>query len=343
MEDKIKLITRNLEEVVGEDKLKEILKTRDLKIYWGTAPTGSPSLGYLVPLYKIADFLKAGCKVTILLADIHAYLDSMKCTWELLDYKTKYYEFLIKLLLTQINVPIDKLKFVRGTSYQLSEKYVLDLYKLSANTSLLDSKKAGAEVVKQSDNPKMSSLLYPLLQALDEIHLGVDAQFGGTDQRKIFMLARENLPKLNEEKRIHLMNSLIPGLGKTGKMSSSEPDSKIDFFDSTKQIKKKINKAFCEDGVVENNGLLAILKYILFHKIETESREFVIDRPEKYGGKISFKNYEEVELAFKNKNLSSIDLKQGIADEIINFVVPVRDKILENKDLFNKAYPEHQI
>jgi hypothetical protein len=31
---------------------------------------------------------------------------------------------------------------------------------------------AGAEVVKQVKNPLMSSLLYPILQALDEEHLG---------------------------------------------------------------------------------------------------------------------------------------------------------------------------
>jgi len=54
-----------------------------------------------------------------------------------------------------------------------------------------DAKKAGAEVVKQSNNPLLSGLLYPGLQALDEEYLKCDAQFGGVDQRKIFMLAEE--------------------------------------------------------------------------------------------------------------------------------------------------------
>ncbi len=64
-----------------------------------------------------------------------------------------------------------------------------------------DAKKAGAEVVKVSDNPLLSGLLYPLLQALDEHYLGVDAQFGGVDQRKIFTFAEEYLPKLGYNKR----------------------------------------------------------------------------------------------------------------------------------------------
>lgn len=62
-EEKLHLITRNLQEVLGEEKLKEILKERELKVYWGTATTGKPHVAYFVPMSKIADFLKAGCEV----------------------------------------------------------------------------------------------------------------------------------------------------------------------------------------------------------------------------------------------------------------------------------------
>ena len=274
--EKFELITKNLQEVVDEDKLKEILQQRDLKVYWGTAPTGKPHLGYFVPMFKIADLLKAGCEVTILFADIHAYLDNMKCTWGLLKYRTKYYELIIKEMLKLVEVPLDKLKFITGKEFQTQSKYTLDMYKFSALATTRDTKKAGAEVVKQQETPKMSSLLYPILQALDEVYLGVDAQFGGVDQRKIFMFAREFLPKIGYEKRIHLMNPLVPGLGESGKMSSSEPNSKIDFDDSDETIKKKINKAFSIDGQVENNGLLAILNYVIFIKLAHEKRDFIV-------------------------------------------------------------------
>lgn len=65
VEVKRNLITRNLQEVLGEDKMIDILKTRELKIYWGTATTGKPHIAYFVPMSKIADFLKAGCEVAI--------------------------------------------------------------------------------------------------------------------------------------------------------------------------------------------------------------------------------------------------------------------------------------
>ncbi len=339
-QNKFELITSGLQEVVGEDNIKEILKTRDLKVYWGTAPTGKPHFGYFVPILKIADLLEAGCEVTILFANLHAYLDNMKSSWEMLDKRTEYYTFLIKEMFKQIGVPINKLKFVKGTEFQLGEKFTLDMYKMSALASTRDTQRAGAEVVKQTDNPKMSGLLYPILQALDEEYLKVDAQFGGVDQRKIFMFAREFLPKIGYQKRIHLMNHLVPGLGESGKMSSSEPNSKIDFDDTDKQIQKKINKSYCIDGVAENNGLLAILKYVLFKKIDKDEREFVINRPEKYGGKISFKSYQEVEDAFVAKKLASVDLKQGIAQEMIIFLTPLRAVLEKNQKLCDGAYSE---
>lgn len=52
-----------LQEVLGEEKVKQVLQERELKVYWGTATTGKPHVAYFVPMSKIADFLKAGCEV----------------------------------------------------------------------------------------------------------------------------------------------------------------------------------------------------------------------------------------------------------------------------------------
>lgn len=96
-----------------------------------------------------------------------------------------------------------------GSDYQLSSKYTMDLFRLTSVVTEHDAKKAGAEVVKQMENSPLSGLLYPLMQALDEEHLDVDAQFGGVDQRKIFTLAAEQLPKINYKERAHLMNAMV--------------------------------------------------------------------------------------------------------------------------------------
>jgi tyrosyl-tRNA synthetase len=59
------LIVRNLQEVLGDDRLRKILDERDLRLYWGTATTGRPHIAYFVPMAKIADFLHAGCEVQV--------------------------------------------------------------------------------------------------------------------------------------------------------------------------------------------------------------------------------------------------------------------------------------
>lgn len=41
-------------------------------------------------------------------------------------------------------------------------------------------------------------------------------------------------------------------------------ESKIDLLDSREDVKKKLKKAFCEPGNIQNNGVLSFVKYVLF-------------------------------------------------------------------------------
>lgn len=213
-------------------------------------------------MVKLAHFLRAGCTVKILLADIHGFLDNLKAPIELVKFRAEYYRFVIISTLKSLNVPIDRLVIVLGSSYQLSAEYTMDLFRLSSVVSEHDSKKAGSEVVKQVANPTLSGLIYPLMQTLDEQYLDVDVQFGGVDQRKIFALASEALPKINYKERAHMMNPMVPGLS-GGKMSSSDPDSKIDLLDPPDVVEKKLKKAHCVPKEVEGNGILSFVEYVL--------------------------------------------------------------------------------
>merc|ERR1712018_12624 len=286
--DKKALITRNLQETLGEDRIDEVLKTRDLKIYWGTATTGKPHVAYFVPMSKLADFLNAGCEVTVLFADLHAYLDNMKAPWDLLKLRTEYYEHAIKAMLESLGVPLEKLKFVRGTEFQLSQEYTMDVYKLSSLVTEHDARKAGAEVVKQVQHPLLSGLLYPGLQALDEEYLKCDAQFGGVDQRKIFTYAEKYLPQLGYAKRAHLMNPMVPGL-QGAKMSSSDLDSKIDLLDTPAALKKKLKKAFCEPGNIQDNGILSFCKKLIF-PVVLKNEKFKVERKPENVEMLNLKN-----------------------------------------------------
>lgn len=337
-DEKLNIIKRNLQEVLGEERLRGIVEERDLRVYWGTATTGKPHVAYFAPMIKIADFLKAGCNVTVLLADLHGYLDNMKAPWELMALRTKYYEAVIKAMLNAIGVPLDKLRFIQGTDYQLGSKYTLDVYRLASMVTEHDAKKAGAESVKQVKIPLISGLLYPGLQALDEEYLECDVQFGGVDQRKIFTFAEKYLPMLGYKKRIHMMNPMVPGL--TGaKMSASDEDSKIDLLDSPLDLKKKLKRAFCEPGNVSDNGILSFVKHVLFPL--RHGQAFFVERKPENGGPLEFFTHEALKECFAKEELHPVDLKAAVESYLNQLLDPIRREFSspEMKNLTNQAYP----
>ncbi|KAI5143796.1 tyrosyl-tRNA synthetase [Nematocida parisii] len=337
-EQKYTLIVRSLEEVLGDEKMLGILKTRDLKVYWGTAPTGKIHIGYFVPIAKIADFLRAGCEVTVLIADLHAALDNMKAPMDLIEKRAEYYEMAIKAMLVSIRAPIEKIRFVRGTEYQYNKQYVLDMHKLSMAVSVNDAKRAGSEVVKQTDNPLLSGLVYPGMQAIDEEHLGVDAQFGGIDQRKIFVYAEEVLPKLGYEKRIHLMNQMVPSLA-DGKMSSSDAQSKIGLEDTNAQIKKKVLAAFCEEKNTSHNPVLTFISKFVFNTFLLSSTPTFTILIKKTNETRVYNSYEELVFDFGEGSIHPLDLKVALVEYLVGLISPVRDEILKHKDVIDQAYP----
>lgn len=336
-DEKYDLITKGLQEVLNPQIIKNVLENenRHVKIYWGTAPTGKPHCGYFVPMIKLAHFLKADCEVTVLIADLHAYLDNMKAPLEVVQHRGAYYSMVVKSILKSIGVPIEKLKFVTGSDYQLKAEYTMDLFKLSNKVSQNDAKRAGADVVKQVDNPLLSGLIYPLMQALDEHYLDVDVQFGGVDQRKIFVLAEEQLPGIGYKKRAHLMNPMVPGLGQGGKMSASDPNSKIDIIEDPKVVKKKVASAFCAPGDIDN-GLIAFLENVAQPIQELKDGKqgafkFYIDRPEKYGGPINYDSLQTLKDDFAAGKLSPVDLKTGVSDKINELLAPIKTMYEEDK------------
>jgi tyrosyl-tRNA synthetase len=334
VEKRLELITRNLQEVIQKEELEELIKTKkEISVYWGTMPTGSVSIAYFFPIMKVADFLKAGLKVKILIADLHAALDSVP--WDLLEKRYNYYKEAILTILKTIDVDVKKLEFVKGSDVQLDKNYFHDLLKLSTLSNLKDCKKAASEVVKLGDNPKLSGMIYPLMQALDEEYLKVDIQFAGLDQRKIMVYAREYLPKIGYKSRVELMIPMIRGLVGE-KMSSSIEGTKIDLLADEANVKKKINGAECVAGDPKN-GLMALAQYLFFVLKSDKGEKFIIERPEKFGGNLEYDNYEKMENDFVSKKLHPLDLKNAIANEINKLLVNFR-KSSKIKKLHEVAY-----
>ncbi|RMZ83113.1 hypothetical protein DV738_g1201, partial [Chaetothyriales sp. CBS 135597] len=343
-EEKLALIKDQLAEVMRPDIIEKIVleEKRPLVIYWGTATTGRPHCGYFVPIMKIAQFLRAGCRVKILLADIHGFLDNLKAPIELVQYRAQYYKYVVQSLLKSVGVSLEKLEFVLGSSFQLGGEYTMDVFRLCSLVSEHDAKKAGAEVVKQSENAPLSGLLYPLMQALDEQHLGVDAQFGGVDQRKIFALATETLDKVGYKIRAHLMNPMVPGLA-GGKMSASDPDSKIDILDPAEVVRKKLRKAYAAAKEVQGNGIISFVEYVLLplSALRNEGNAaFTIERQE--GEPLVYHDIASLKSDYEADKLTPQLLKQGATTALVDLLAPIQADYQaspEWQEIEKKAYP----
>ncbi|KAH8810967.1 tyrosyl-tRNA synthetase [Xylogone sp. PMI_703] len=341
--EQLAVIKENLAEVLNEEIIESVLKEgRPLKVYWGTAPTGKIHCGYLVPMIKIAQLLSVGCEITCLIADIHGFLDNLKAPLELVQQRAEYYQFTIKAMLEAIGVPVEKLRFVLGSSYQKSPEYIMDVYKLSSLVTEHDARKAGAEIVKQSNNAPLSGLLYPILQVLDEEYLGVDVQFGGMDQRKLFTAAKEWLPKLGYRERSHILNPLVPGIH-GGKMSTSDPDSKIDILDSPEVVTKKLRKALAVPRVVEENGLLSFVEYVLLPAAALKGRrEFIVDRSRDNLEPLVYSDIESIHKDYQNDILTPQLLKPAVTQALLTILAPIQAKYQESKEWQEaslRAYP----
>ncbi len=334
IQERVDLIKRNTTEVITENELVELLRTKsNPSIYIGRATTGPLHLGHLIAIGKLFDFAKAGVKTKILLADVHAAMDDLKAKWEDLGARVDYTRKCIELA---FNWKDGAPEFVRGSDYQLNKDYLLDVLKVSTMSTVDRAMRAASEVTRMK-NPKVSELIYPIMQSLDEQYLDVDMQLGGSDQRHIFVFAREYLPMLGYRKRVEVMTPLVSSLlGPGTKMSSSIPNSHIKVYDSEESIKKKINGAYCPDGVAQDNPILQMVNFIVF---PVDGR-FRVSRPEKFGGDIEFNSYPELEKTYTDRKLHPMDLKNAVSEYLIERLKPAREYFEKHRDILESLGPE---
>jgi len=213
------------------------------------------------------------------------------------------------------------------------------MYRMAAETTIARSQRAASEVVRESESPNLGGLIYPLMQTLDVKALDADIAYGGVDQRGIYMLSREVLPDHGGESPVCVFAPLLSGLS-GGKMSASDAASKVNLTDSPDEIEEKIGQAYCPAGEVEDNGVLEYLNHLVFPVLAVDDEPFVVERPEEYGGDLTYESYDEVEEDFLSGELHPADLKPAVADSISTVIDPVRSRLNDEPELLAEAYPE---
>jgi tyrosyl-tRNA synthetase len=326
------------EEVVTHNELIELFKTNSSpKHYIGLEISGFLHLGSLISTsFKINDFIKAGVKCTVFLADWHTLInDKLSGDWETISKVSKYYHNAFKLVCPDAEI-------VLGSKlYEEKTEYWTDLVKFTKHMSLARTMRT-LTIMGRSENEEkieLAKLLYPPMQAVDIHYLDVDIAHAGMDQRKIHMLVRETFPKMKWKVPVAVHHKLLPGLSKPadtnvpqilGKMSKSDPNSGIFIHNSDDEIKKKISKAWCEEANILNNPLLEIARSVIFH----EFNEMSVERPKKFGGNISYTDYNQLETDFVEKKLHPGDLKQTVGNYLVKIISPIREKLNLSEELY---------
>ena len=339
--EKVDLILKPpTEEVVTQDELIELFKTNSSpKHYIGLEISGFLHLGSLISTgFKINDFTKAGVKCKIFLADWHTLInDKLGGDWETISKVSKYYQDAFKLVCPDAEI-------VLGSKlYEEKTEYWSELVKFTKHMSIARTMRTLTIMGRSEDDKKIdvAKLLYPAMQAVDIHSLDVDIAHAGMDQRKIHMLVREIFPKMGWKVPVSVHHKLLPGLSKPaetnesqilGKMSKSDPNSGIFIHNTDEEIKKKISKAWCEEANIQNNPLLEISKTVIFH----EFSEMKVERPEKFGGNVSYSNYSQLETDFVEKKLHPGDLKQTVGNYLVKIISPIREKLNLSEEILKQ-------
>src|SRR3990167_7271478 len=161
-------------------------------------------------------------------------------------------------------------KFARSTDLVAKQEYWQTVLKI-ARESTVNRIVRCSQIMGRSESESLSAaqIFYPCMQCAHIFHLKADITQLGMDQRKVNVLAREIGPKLGYWKPVVVSHHMLMGLKKPTseqtnavdraielKMSKSVPDSAIFMTDTEEEIKRKINKAYCPEKVIEENPIL---------------------------------------------------------------------------------------
>jgi tyrosyl-tRNA synthetase len=337
IEEKMKLITRNCQEVLTGEDLKALIESgKPIQHYIGFEISGLVHLGTgLMSMGKIADFLKAGVKCKIFLADFHTFLNNkLGGNWENIRWASEnYFKEALIASLKCFGIDESQVEFISGKKlYEENPEHWETFMRVGKHITLSRNLRSISIMgKKQGTDVDMATLFYPPLQVADIFTMKVNLAHAGMDQRKAHVVAREVGSKINKWTPIAIHQNLIAGLTapepgnndeESLKMSKSKPNSAIFIHDTPDEIREKIKKAYGPPKETEFNPLLNWVKTLVFWGEETG--EFKIERAEKFGGNVTYTKYADVVADYASEKLFPLDLKNALTGWLIEKLAPAR-------------------
>ena len=336
VETKLDLIRAEpLEEIITEPELREVLETNSKpKHYIGLEISGMPHIGHLLfGGKKVNDFAKAGIETQILLADWHTVANNkMGGDWDKIKEVAKFYRDLFGFF-------CPKTKVILGTDlYAQTKDYWEKLIQIARRTTMARATRMLViEGRSEKESLHVSQYIYPIMQATDIWALDVDLPHAGMDQRRVHVFAKEAFKNMKMKKIVPLHHHLMPAMNEPPqfsseapkeeqvaalKMSKSKPGSFISVLATESEIAQAVNKAWCPEGVVEDNPVLLLSKYVILPM----QGKLHVERTAEHGSDVDYTNFEQLAADYGAKKLHPVDLKAATAASLTDIMEPVTKK-----------------
>ncbi|HYA11297.1 MAG TPA: tyrosine--tRNA ligase [Thermoplasmata archaeon] len=328
---RVELIVRDTAEVLTVDEVRGLVeRSARPKAYIGFEPSGALTVAHLITARKIIDLARAGCDVTVFLADWHAWInDKLGGELERIRAAGRYMEATFGAL----GADLPGVRYRWASELAGSSDYWARVVRVAKATSLARTRRAMSIMGRAEDEPNLDTakLFYPAMQAADIFELPVELAYGGMDQRRAHVLAREVAHHYGwpVPSAIHtpLLSSLRGGARMDpvegtveGKMSKSDPGSAIRIPSDRAEIDARVAAAFCPAKQLEGNPVVEIVRYIV---LPWEGR-LSVDRAAKHGGPVEFHDAGAFESAWSEGKLHPQDLKGAVAAALDRLLEPAR-------------------
>jgi tyrosyl-tRNA synthetase len=242
------------------------------------------------------------------LADLHALANDKGELSEIQEFARKDKDMIEKVA-KKMGIG-GKIEYKFGTEFE-DQKYFVQMLRLAKLVNFTEAEKSMDEISRKSVARMTSSAIYPLMQVLDIGVLGVNVAVGSIDQRKVHVLAIENLKKLGYSTPIAVHNRIIiQGTDGNRKMSKSFGNT-IDLDESQESLEKKVKKTYCAPGDFEINPILGWYKALIF-PLSTSSLQF---------GNKTVDGYSELERIWASKELTPQELKAAVVRDLGNIIL----------------------
>lgn len=341
LEERLALVSRGAEEIVTPEDLRRLVETGGGKGYIGFEPSGLFHIGWLIWAYKFKDLIDAGFRMKLLAATWHAWVnDKFGGDMEMIERASRH----VVHVLEALGIERASYELVYAEDLVEDSDYWALLLRAAKNSSLARVRRALTIMGRRAEESEtdFSKLIYPMMQVADIFYMDLDLALGGTDQRKVHMLARDLAEKLGRKKMVAIHTPILPSLlppKRVGqgverdelyaeiKMSKSVPEGAVFVHDRPEDIAEKIRRAYCPPREVEMNPVIGIARHIVLRS----RKALVIDRRPEHGGPVEA-GLEELERLYSEGKIHPLDLKNAVASELVKILEPVRKRLESDRE-----------